>query len=281
MTKPLANVESEPVAVREGDLLWTPSATQVEDANLTRFAKWLANERGLHFASYDEMWRWSVTELEEFWQAIWDYFGVESSARHVRVLAKRAMPGAEWFPGAQLNYAQHVLRNERAGADALLFMSETTPLTRMPWETLASQVRILATRLRELGVRPGARVVAYMPNIPHPMIAMLATTAIGAIWACCSPDFGSRGVIDRIQQLSPKIFFCVDGYQYGGKAFDRKGELAEIIGELEGLQQVIHLPYLNPEDHEGPCEAALCWNDLLEHHAITREEFEFAQVPFD
>ena len=280
MTKPLANVESEPVAVREGDLLWTPSATQVEDANLTRFAKWLANERGLHFASYDEMWRWSVTELEEFWQAIWDYFGVESSARHVRVLAKRAMPGAEWFPGAQLNYAQHVLRNERAGADALLFMSETTPLTRMPWETLASQVRILATRLRELGVLPGDRVVAYMPNIPHTMIAMLATTAIGAIWACCSPDFGSSGVIDRIQQLSPKILFCVDGYRYGGKAFDRKNELAEIIADLEGLEHVVYLPYLNSQDHEDPCEGALRWNNLLEHAPILKEEFEFEQVPF-
>jgi acetoacetyl-CoA synthetase len=277
----MANLEFEKRAVREGELLWTPTAAQVEDTNLARFAKWFARERGLQFDSYEATWKWSVSKIEDFWQTMWDYFGIQSSARHTRVLGKRTMPGAEWFPGARLNYAQHILRNERAGADALLFMSETTPLTGVSWESFAGQVRILATRLRQLGVQPGDRVVAYMPNIPQTMVAMLATTAIGAIWVCCSPDFGSRGVIDRIQQLSPKLLFCVDGYHYGGKAFDRKGELAEIIGELKGLEQVVHLPYLNPEDHDGPCRAALEWNDLLEHRTITWEEFEFEQVPFE
>ena len=266
--------------MREGELLWKPSAAQVEDANLTRFMKWLARERGLQFANYDALWRWSISELEEFWRAIWDYFGVESSAPYTRVLGKRAMPGAEWFPGASLNYAEHVLRSERAGGDAVLFMSEREALHGVPWETFAGQVRVLATRLRELGVRPGDRVAAYMPNIPATMIAMLAATAIGAIWACCSPDFGSRGVIDRIQQLSPKILFCVDGYRYGGKPFARKGELAAIVAALEGLQHVVYLPYLHAEDHEGPCENALLWKELLEHAAVSREEFEFEQVPF-
>ncbi|MGC0772128.1 MAG: acetoacetate--CoA ligase [Candidatus Acidiferrum sp.] len=266
--------------VREGELLWTPSAAQVEDANVTRFAKWLARERGLQFASYEAMWKWSVTELDDFWQAIWDYFRVESSAPHTRVLGKRTMPGAEWFPGARLNYAQHVLRNEHAGGDALLFMSETAPLTGVPWERFAGQVRILATRLRELGVRPGDRVVAYMPNIPQTMVAMLATTAIGAIWACCSPDFGSRGVIDRIQQLAPRVLFCVDGYRYGGKAFDRKKELAEIIAAMDGLERVVYLPYLDAEDQRAPCESALRWNDLLAHASVSKEEFEFEQVLF-
>src|SRR5580658_4675584 len=128
ITKRVANIESGRLAVREGELLWTPSAAQVEDANLTRFAKWLAHERGLEFADYDELWQWSVTQLEEFWQAIWDYFGIESSARHTRVLGKRTMPGAEWFPGARLNYAEHVLRNERAGTDALLLDRKSTRL---------------------------------------------------------------------------------------------------------------------------------------------------------
>jgi acetoacetyl-CoA synthetase len=280
ITTRVANIKSETAGVREGELLWTPSAAQIEDANLTRFAKWLARQRGLQFESYDALWQWSVTELEEFWQAMWDYFGIQSFAPHTRVLGKRTMPGAEWFPGARLNYAQHVLRNERAGTDALLFMSETTPLTGVPWEIFASQVRILATRLRELGVRPGDRVAAYMPNIPQTMIAMLATTAIGAIWACCSPDFGSRGVIDRLQQLAPKVFFCVDGYRYGGKVFERKRELAEIIAELEGLEHVVHLPYLNAEDRGGPSDGALLWSDLLEHAAVSQEDFEFEQVPF-
>ena len=280
ITTRAANMESEAAGVLEGELLWTPSAAQVEDANLTRFAKWLARQRGLQFASYDALWQWSVTELEEFWQAMWDYFGILSSTPPTRVLGKRAMPGAEWFPGARLNYAQHVLRRERAGIDALLFMSETTPLTGVPWETFAGQVRILATQLRERGVRPGDRVAAYMPNIPPTMIAMLATTAIGAIWACCSPEFGSRGVIDRLQQLAPKVLFCVDGYRYGGKVFERKKELAEIIAALEGLEQVVHLPYLNAEDRGGPSDGALLWSDLLEHAAVSQEEFNFEQVPF-
>jgi acetoacetyl-CoA synthetase len=280
VTEPLTKVVSKATDVREGELLWTPRAAQAEDANLTRFATWLARERGLQFEHYSAMWKWSVTEVEDFWQAMWDYFGVQSAAPHTRVLGKRTMPGAEWFPGARLNYAEHVLRDERAGMDALLFMSETAPLSGVPWEIFAGQVRVLATKLRELGVRPGDRVVAFMPNIPQTMIAMLATTAIGAIWACCSPDFGSSGVIDRVQQLSPKILFCVDGYRYGGKAFDRKEELAEILAALEGLEHVVHLPYLNVDDQTGPRERALRWSDLLAGPVVSREEFKFEQVPF-
>ena len=282
MTNHPAHGQTEAIGVREGELLWTPSAAQVEDANVTRFAKWLARERKLHFDNYDAMWRWSVGNIEEFWQAIWDYFGVESSAPHTGVLGKRTMPGAEWFPGARLNYAQHVLRRERAGDDAVQFMSETTTLTGVPWETFAGQVRILATRLRELGVWPGDRVVAYMPNIPQTMIAMLATTAIGAIWACCSPDFGSRGVIDRIQQLAPKVLFCVDGYRYGGKAFERKKELAEIIAALEGLEHVVFLPYLNAEDQSvGRAKVHCSGTNSCRARRFRGQEFQFEQVPFD
>lgn len=278
--KPPAGAELEGGSVREGELLWTPSAAQVEDANVTRFAKWLGRERGLQFASYEAMWKWSITELEDFWQAIWDYFHVESSAPHARVLGNRTMPGAEWFPGARLNYAQHVLRRERAGGDAVLFISETAPLCGVPWETFAGQVRTLATRLREMGVRPGDRIVAYMPNIPQAMIAMLATTAVGAIWACCSPDFGSRGVIDRIQQLSPKVLLCVDGYRYGGKTFDRKKELGEIIAALEGLEHVVYLPYLHAGDQRAPFDGAVEWDVLLARAPVSKKEFEFEQVPF-
>ncbi|HXY03336.1 MAG TPA: AMP-binding protein, partial [Terriglobales bacterium] len=275
--------------MREGDLLWTPSASQIADANVTKFMHWLVRERGLHFSSYTELWQWSTQKLDEFWQAIWDYFGVQSSAPYSRVLEKRTMPGAEWFPGARLNYAQHILRNERSGIDALLFMSERTPLAGVPWERFAGQVRTVATRLRALGVQPGERVVAYMPNIPETMVAMLATAAIGAIWACCSPDFGSHGVIDRLQQLTPKVLICVDGYRYGGKAFDRKAELAEITSALASLEHVIYLPYLHEDP--GPLrEGTLLWNDVIKsgsaergdavRTSVAREKFEFAQVPF-
>jgi acetoacetyl-CoA synthetase len=276
----LAADEEDTATVGEGDLLWTPTREQIEKTNLHRFTTWLARERGLHFDDYQALWRWSVIDLDGFWQAIWDYFQIDASVPPTCSLGNRSMPGAEWFPGAQLNYAQHVLRQERPGTDALLFLNEVKPLAGMPWEELAGSVRILATRLRELGVRRGDRVVAYMPNIPQTMIAMLATTSIGAIWASCSPDFGSRGVIDRLAQLKPKLLFCVDGYRYGGKSFDRHGELQAILPALEGLEHVIYLPYLDPENRKPPCEGALFWDALLDHPPVPAESFEFEQVPF-
>jgi acetoacetyl-CoA synthetase len=266
--------------VDEGELLWTPSPDQVAYANVTSFTKWLEEHRGLRFADYQALWRWSVDDLEAFWSAIWDFFGIEASQPYTRVLGRRAMPGAEWFPGARLNYAQHFLRGERPGTDALMFRSETTPLTGVPWEELAGQVRVLATRLRAMGVGPGDRVASYLPNIPQTVIAMLATTSIGAVWASCSPDFGWRGVLDRFQQLAPKVLFCVDGYRYGGRGFDRRGELREIIGALDCLEHVIYLPYLDPAA-APPVDSAVPWEELLDHPPVPAETFEFEQVAFD
>jgi acetoacetyl-CoA synthetase len=265
--------------VREGDLLWTPSTSQVADANLTAFLTWLT-DRGRRFDSYDALWQWSVVDLEGFWQAIWDYCGVQASVPPERVLGSRDMPGTQWFPGARLNYAQHIMRRETTGEDALLAVSECAPLAGLGWTELAGQVRILATRLRVMGVRPGDRVASYLPNIPQTVIAMLATTSIGAIWASCSPDFGWRGVLDRFRQLAPKVLFCVDGYQYGGKRFDRSAELRQIIGGLDGLEQVIWLPYLNPEATEPPMAGLLAWREVLDHPPVPAQHFAFEQVPF-
>jgi len=267
--------------MQPGELLWTPVPERIRQANVTALADWLARERGRHFADYRALWRWSVEDLEGFWQALWDYFAIESSAPHTRVLERRAMPGAEWFPGARLNYAQHVLRGERAGGDVLLHLSETRPLTALKWETLGKQVRTLATELRALGVQPGDRVVAWMPNIPETMAAMLATTAVGAIWACCSPDFGERGTLDRLAQLEPKVLFSVDGYHYGGKAFDRRSQLRDIAASLTSLEHLIYLPQLNPEDTTPPLPSARHWRTLFERPAPAATDFEYAQVPFD
>ena len=267
--------------MQPGELLWTPPSERIRQANVTALADWLARERGRHFADYRALWRWSVEDLEGFWQALWDYFAIESSAPHTRVLGRRTMPGAEWFPGARLNYAQHVLRGERAGGDVLLHLSETRPLTALRWETLGKQVRTLATELRALGVQPGDRVVAWMPNIPETMAAMLATTAVGAIWACCSPDFGERGTLDRLAQLEPKVLFSVDGYHYGGKAFDRRSQLRDIAASLTSLEHLIYLPYLNPEDTTPPLPSARHWRTLFERPAPAATDFEYAQVPFD
>jgi acetoacetyl-CoA synthetase len=267
--------------MQPGELLWTPGPERVRQANVTALAEWLARERGQRFADYRALWRWSVEDLEGFWQALWHYFAIDSSAPHTRVLGRRSMPGAEWFPGARLNYAQHVLRRERAGGDVLLHLSETRPLTALKWDTLGDQVRTLATELRALGVQPGDRVVAWMPNIPETVAAMLATTALGAIWACCSPDFGERGTLDRLAQLEPKVLFSVDGYRYGGKAFDRRSQLRDIAASLTSLEHLIYLPYLSPEDTTLPLPSARHWQTLFERPAPVATDFEYAQVPFD
>jgi len=265
--------------LREGSLLWTPSAEQMAGANLTAFLGWLA-ARGRRFDSYDALWQWSVRDLDGFWQAIWDYCGIDCSAAPERVLGRATMPGAEWFPGARLNYAEHVLRQERPGASALLFVSERAPIAPLGWTDFAGQVRTLGTQLRALGVRPGDRVGCYLPNIPETAIAMLATTSIGAVWTSCSPDFGWRGVLDRFRQLSPKVLFCADGYQYGGAQFDRGAELRRIIAGLDSLEQVIWLPYLDPP-RRPPVPGVLRWDQVLDRPQVPASQFEFEQVPFD
>ncbi len=267
--------------LNEGDLLWTPSRERIENAKVTAFTRWLAKERGKSFATYEDLWRWSVDELEEFWQAVWDYFDVQSSAPHTSVLADRHMPGAKWFPGARLNYAQQALRNERPNATALMYLNERAPLASMSWEELGTKVRILATQLRKLDVKPGDRVVAYMPNIPEAVIAMLATTSIGAIWSSCGPDFGTRGVLDRFTQLAPKVLFYVDGYQYGGKPFNRKEEVHKIIDQLGSLERVVYLPYLNRDDRATFHPHTVLWDDLLSNPPVPAGEFNFEQVPFE
>jgi acetoacetyl-CoA synthetase len=264
--------------VREGDRLWTPGPERVQGSNLAAFQRWLEVERGLRFAGYHHLWRWSVTDLEAFWRAVWDWFGVGASAPPARVLGRRAMPGAQWFPGARLNYAEHVLRRARPGTDALLHRGEATELAGMPWEELAGQVRTLATWLRETGVRPGDRVVAYLPNVPQAVVAMLAATAIGAIWASCPPDFGWQGVLDRFQQLEPKVLFATDGYRHGGREFDRREELRRILAGLPSVERVVHLPLLHPSD---PGPGALLWEAALAGPPVPAEEFRFEQVAFD
>ena len=267
--------------ITEGEMLWKPSPKQIAESNLTRFTSWLKKERQLDFSDYNDLWSWSVEHLADFWQSIWEYFEVESSTSYDKVLGKKEMPGAEWFPGASVNFAQHVLRQERTNTDALFFFSELSPQSSINWEQLAGDVRILATQLRALGIKPGDRVVAYMPNIPETVIAMLATTSIGAIWTSSSPDFGLRSVLDRYTQIKPKLMFCVGGYRYGGKDINRKTDVGNIIAHLESLEHVIYLPYLDKQDETLPVEDAILWHDLLNYPPVPRNEFQFEQVPFN
>jgi acetoacetyl-CoA synthetase len=261
------------LAVREGDLLWTPSPERVERTRLTEFTRFAAQRTGRAFPNYTALWRWSTTELEEFWSAIWDFFDVRASVPPTAVLAERTMPGARWFPGARLNFAEHLLRQERAGEPALLAVSETSPVREVEWAEFARQVRRVATHLRERGVRPGDRVVAYLPNVPEAVVAMVAAASIGAVWAACSPDFGARGALDRLGQLDPTVLFAGDGYRYGGRDFDRRAEVAEIVAGLPSLREVVSVPVLGLENDGTP------WAEILAGPDV--DDFACEQVPFD
>ena len=205
----------QPIASREP--LWEPSATTIQQANITRYQRWLAETKDITCANHEELWRWSVTQLEDFWASLWDFFQIQASSPYTTVLSTHTMPGAHWFPGARLNYAEHVFRQATDERPALLFRSERVERQELSWQALREQVGAIAQALRQQGVKEGDRVVAYMPNIPQTVMAFLACASIGAIWSSCSPDFGTKSVIERFQQIEPVVLFAVDGYQYGGK----------------------------------------------------------------
>src|SRR6478735_8707940 len=272
-------METTSTNARHGELLWEPSAQSVERSTMTRYMRWLAAERGRVFDDYQSLWEWSVSELEEFWASIWDFFEVSGSASYARVLADRAMPGASWFQGAELNFAEHVFRDKPANGVAVLHASELRELGELRWDELRDQVARAAAGLRELGVERGDRVVAYMPNVPETLVAFLATASLGAIWSSCSPDFGASSVVDRFAQIEPKVMFCVDGYRYGGKDFDRTEVVAGLQSAMPTLERTVVLPYLAPEPDLSKLDRAITWDDLLASGEGATLEFE--QVPFD
>jgi acetoacetyl-CoA synthetase len=266
----------------EGELLWTPDPVEAAGSTVARFMRWLA-ERGQSFDTYEELRRWSVTDLDGFWAAVWDFFEVASTQPYEEVLSARVMPGAVWFRGSRVNYAEHLLRHEavaRPGAAALIHSSELRPLARMTWHELGDAVRILATQLRALGVTPGDRVVAYLPNIPETVVAMLATTAIGAVWGSAAPEFGARTVIDRFAQIAPKVVFVADGYRFGGKDYDRAGEIRTILAELPTVEHIVWLPYLAPTA-PSPISGAIPWQTLMDHPRVDASSFAYERVAED
>src|SRR5437763_2268635 len=265
-----------------GTLLWTPSEETVERANVTHYQRWLAEQRDLRFGSYNELWEWSVGDLEAFWASIWDFWEVRASKPYERVLGRREMPGAEWFVGAELNYAEHVFARERPHDAAIVHRSETRPDGELTWGELRAQVSRCAAGLRALGVGKGDRVAAYLPNIPETVIAFLATASLGAIWSSAAPEFGARSVIDRFSQIEPMVLFAIDGYRYGGRDFDRLEIVAGLQAEMPTLERTVVLPYLNSalSDEHGDLEGlrdAMLWDQLLAFD----QELTFEQVSFD
>jgi acetoacetyl-CoA synthetase len=267
--------------------LWEPSPEQREHVEMARFMDWAGERRGRPFADYEELWRWSVDELEDFWASIWEFCGVRASKPYERVLGSHAMPGTRWFEGAELNYAENLLArgSERAGEVAVLHCSELRDLGELTWAELTAEVAAAAGGLRSLGVERGDRVVAYMPNIPETLVAFLAVASIGAIWSSAAPEFGARSVIDRFAQIEPKVLLAVDGYRHGGKDFDRTAVVEGILAELPTVEHVVTLPYLGEDGFEGAASGGdgvrsfIAWGDLLARGE--NSELRFEQVPFD
>ncbi len=237
-------------------------------AAITRYAGWLQETRGVRAATYDDLWRWSVDDLEGFWSSIWEYFDVQASAPPERALGSRAMPGAQWFPGAKLSHPRHIFRGRDDDAVAIRHASELRELDQWTWGELRERTAAIAGGLRALGVGPGDRVAAYLPNIPEAIASFLACASLGAVWSSCSPDFGARSVVDRFAQIEPKVLLAVDGYRYGGRDFDRRDAVRAIAGEIGGLEHLVTLGYL---DGSG-------WQPGFERPG---EPLEFTDVPFD
>jgi acetoacetyl-CoA synthetase len=264
---------SRAAGVKQGDLVWFPPADALERSRVGQFMAWLRQHRGVEAAGHDEMWRWSVTDLEGFWSAVWEYFGVTSHAPYERVLQSRVMPGTTWFPGARINYAEHALRTPDPGRVMVLGRSQTRPDLDLTAGELRDQVARARAVLAGLGVGQGDRVAGYLPNVPETLVAFLATASLGAIWASCASEFGPRSVIDRFGQVEPAVLLVAGGYRYGNKDIDRRDQVREIRAELPGVRHVLDIEY-------GPWRVpdARSWPGLLA--GADDAPLEFEPVPF-
>jgi acetoacetyl-CoA synthetase len=265
-----------PSGGEEGALLWTPRPELVASSRLTDYAAWLTRELGLPKGGYPEFWEWSTKEIGSFWDSIWRYFDLVGDRARGPALAGHAMPGAEWYPGATLNYAENALRLSSGSEDALIAFSEIRPRLQLSRAELRGQVGSVAAHLREMGVGKGDRVAAYLPNIPEAVVACLATVSLGAIWSSCSPDFGERAVLDRFAQIEPKVLLAADGYRYGGKDFDRHEVVAKLRAGLPSLVQSVSVPYLTNEGSQAQA-GSISWGELVRDQV----EPDFVRVPFD
>jgi acetoacetyl-CoA synthetase len=267
------------------DVIWTPDPNWRQGTRLGAFTQWLAVERGRTFDGWDDLWQWSVDDLEGFWGALWDYFQVCSDQPYQQVLAEARMPGARGFEGARINYARHLLVDSRTSDPDLLdtdvavvAYSQTRDRLELTFAELRDQVARVRAGLVRLGVGPGDRVAAYLPNIPETLVAFLATASLGAIWASCAPEFGARSVIDRFAQIEPSVLLVVSGYRFGAKDVDRSADVALIRAGLPTVRHVVHVPYGG-----GILDEALAWDDLLGPDSADNgvPELVFEPVAFD
>ena len=260
-------------------LLWKPTDEQIKKSNMYRFMKFINQTYDQNFKEYASLYDWSIDNISDFWAAFWDFADIIHSKRYDQVIDNpKKMPGARWFSGAELNFAENLLRyrDERA---ALIFKGEGQPSTRLTYAQLYDEVARLAKALKDLGIRPGDRVVGFMPNMPESMIAMLAATSMGAAWSSCSPDFGIKGVLDRFGQIKPRVLFTANGYFFKGKAIDSLERISNILKELPSIEKVVVVPYTEQEPNIGAVANAVHYQDFRSSESGL--EIEFKQLPFE
>lgn len=259
--------------MREGKLLWQPSRNSVESSHLFQYRTWLRNNYGLTFKDYESLFNWSTQHLSEFWKSIWDYFEIMHDGKVDRVISGENMPGTDWFMGTYLNYAEHLFRYETPGKTALIFCHENGEIKPISWNELRKKVAVFQEKLIQLGVRTGDRVAAILPNIPEATIAFMAVNGLGAIWSCCSPDFGVDTIYDRFSQIQPKVLLAVDGYWYNNKEFVRIEEVKVLQEKIDSIESTILFDYLQPGTRREHFEPWPVDGDV--------RDITFRRVPFD
>ncbi|WP_316155042.1 acetoacetate--CoA ligase [Cupriavidus sp. BIC8F] len=256
---------------------WAPSPDVVRRARITAFQRWLKQERGLVFADYDALWQWSVEEIDAFWLALWQWADIPSPQAPRVALADASMPGATWFPGVQMNYVQQVFRHATTEHPAIVHRNESGETGEISWAELERQVASVAATLRGMGVDRGDRVAAFLPNTPQTIVAFLAVASIGAVWSACAPDMGELAVLDRFRQIEPKVLIAVDGYRYGGKAFDRRALLHTLLAQLPSVERIILVPDLTEETSCYDFRGGVTWTEATAMDVPLDPEL----VPFD
>ncbi|MCP4689284.1 MAG: AMP-binding protein, partial [Desulfobacterales bacterium] len=260
-------------------MLWEPSEEQIRKSNMFRFMNVINEKYGREFSEYDALYQWSIQHIPEFWDAMWEFAEIIGSREAGQVVDDPAkMPGAKWFPGARLNYAENLLRH-RDDRTALVFKGEERAPVRMTYAELYDAVARLAASLRSIGVESGDRVVGFMPNMPESIIAMLAAVSIGATWSSCSPDFGIKGVLDRFGQIKPKVLFTANGYSFKGKEIDCLEKIRHILDDLPSIRKVVVVPYTRTEPDIGEIPNAVHYREFRSDQSGL--EIEFARLPFE
>ena len=259
--------------------LWKPSDDRIRSTNMYRFMTEINDRYGTSFNEYNELWQWSVDNIPELWETIWDFMDIVHSRKYDAVLGNgNMMPGAKWFPGAELNFAQNLLRY-RDEHQAIIFRSEKNETVSLTYSELYDKVARLARSMRDMGITRGDRIAGFMPNMPEAIIAMLASASIGALWSSCSPDFGIKGVLDRFGQIEPRLIFTANGYWYNGKPFNSIERISDILKDLPSVEKVIVVPYTEKEPDISPVSNAVMFNDFVSN--MDGLEIEFEQLPFE